>query len=238
MTRLSRPRHTPRWLAVLAAVCAAGCVPAAHGHVRTATGDLRETTLNDFQEAAFRRAARELACPFDALAVQSLGAGGYRVDGCAQTITYTCVRRERVLCMPSERTRSAEVRAQWSDDDVQRYFAAVHDRVVACLPADEGSLRLEVAFTTRGDVRRTGRTPRDARVAACVDQALASETLRATARADRYEVLEFRRAEVGRVRAHVDPIEPTPPAAPTRAAIPPDAAARAVVDALGTTRTR
>jgi hypothetical protein len=97
-------------VACLAASAVAGCQPAVRGRVRTSTGDVIETTVGPLQATALQRAQRELRCPFADLTVERLGAGGYRVEGCAQTITYLCIARgEDVLCSTDEHTGRASV---------------------------------------------------------------------------------------------------------------------------------
>lgn len=91
-------------LASIAALALTACAPSTIvGPVRTAHGvEMQEIDAGSLY--ALRRASGEIPCPEEQLAVQPIGAGGYRVDGCGALMTYDCIHTPRGgLCQLRER---------------------------------------------------------------------------------------------------------------------------------------
>lgn len=114
---------------------------------------------NRVQRHALVRAAADLACSPEHLVLGDLGAGGYRVDGCGRSISYTCVlaptggMRGGVLCEP---------------------IAAVAAPVVIIPQASPAPPPSYAAPSAETDAVRAALTSRAPSVLACVpDQAIA-----------------------------------------------------------------
>ncbi|UJR80229.1 hypothetical protein [Sandaracinus amylolyticus] len=182
---------------------------------------------------SIERASREIPCRREDLVVEDLGSGGYRVVGCGSVMTYTCLgngfgggvcelneRRypERDLAPPVHRGDT------WTDGQVRELRATIHDEIMRCVPEGTDSVRLQLALSPRGEVRRIGRSQVDAAAGRCIDDALSRAQMLGTASEQRVVVMDFQRTQsVAAAPAAVTPMPATVP-------VGPDGAARAAVD--------
>lgn len=127
--------------------CAPGTIV---GPVRTAHGvEMQEIDAGSLY--ALRRASAEIPCPEDQVAVQPIGAGGYRVDGCGALMTYDCIHTPRGgLCQLRERQTWVAVDA------------------VAAAPADAPPTPRPSADSPAATAAREAIRSRTASVLACV----------------------------------------------------------------------
>jgi len=88
----------------MCAAAFAACGPVSvYGPVRTARG-VETQELDGGAVMALRRAAEEIPCAPEGLAVQMLGAGAYHVDGCGVVLAYECIHSPRgSFCSTRER---------------------------------------------------------------------------------------------------------------------------------------
>ncbi len=130
----------------------------------------RTTTGRDpnwVERGALERASADLACGPEELVVLDLGAGGFRVDGCGQTTSYTCLRvpngglRGGVVCSPNARAAVVLVAQPTVQPAVQP----------ASQPAAQPVPAWATAPDTAIDAARSVLTSRAPSVLACVPDA-------------------------------------------------------------------
>ncbi len=204
---LARMKTRTQLLAGIATLVLTACAPSTIvGPVRTPHGvEMQEIDVGSLY--AIRRASGEIPCPEDQLAVEAMGAGGYRVDGCGVLMTYECIHtprgglcqtRERQAWVAAEQTTQtarseAEPRATAVDDSLPRTTAtadssaataareAIRTRtasVLACMGSD--AVALEVTWTAEGALDASLRGAlRGTEEEACVRAAIADLTITA-----------------------------------------------------------
>jgi hypothetical protein len=148
-----------RMLVIAAAVCASGCGGAPVGV------PLFWSRADGAGQTALLRASVELPCEdWDRLTVTSLSGGGYRVEGCGLTATYTCARGYRsrtATCQRDGEIRStavvtvaapAPVRiarpTTFAETSLRRAVDANRDAILVC--TSHHAVAVRIAWSTDG----------------------------------------------------------------------------------------
>lgn len=195
--------------------------------VVAACGARRAAPATDgLQLAARLRAAADLDCPANGVAARMMSRGRYHVRACGAEVVYDCSHRAgpATCALAEDQPPSRSREGTWTDADVGDLVARLNAGLAQCLVPGRADLRLWLALTPAGAVRRISM---DDETSSCVDRHLRRARLPGT-------MLGARIVQV-RVRGDGDhglgePDDPVGPLPEHRRLSPAEAARRIVED--------